>query len=115
MSFIQRFSLKDKNILVTGGSRGIGRVVAGCLADAGANIGIIGTNREAAQKAADEIAAEHHVCTKGYGCHISNPDEVEKTVSDFAKAFGKIDVLFNNAGICQHKPVMDLSYELTLI
>ncbi len=110
-SFMERFSLKDKNILVTGGSRGIGRVVAGCLADAGANIGIIGTKEQAAQKAADEIAAEYGVRTKGYGCNISNPDEVENAVADFVKTFGQLDVLFNNAGICQHKPVMELSYD----
>lgn len=111
MSFMDRFSLKDKKILVTGGSRGIGRVVAGCLADAGADIGIIATTEEGAKRAAAEIAEEYHVKTAGYGCRISNEEEAEKAVAAFVRDFGRIDVLFNNAGICQHKPVMDLSYE----
>ena len=75
MSFMDRFSLKDKNILITGGSRGIGRVVAGCLADAGANIGIIATNGPSAEKAAEEIAAEYGVRAEGYACHISNEED----------------------------------------
>jgi len=111
MSFMDRFSLKGKNILVTGGSRGIGRVVAACLAEAGANIGIIGTSVATAQKAADEIAAEYGVKTKGYGCHITDEAEVETAVAAFVADFGQIDALFNNAGICQHKPVMDLTYD----
>ena len=110
MSFMDRFSLKGKNVLVTGGTRGIGRVVANCLADAGANIGIIGTTLAPAEKAAEEIAAEYGVRTKGYACHITEPDEVEAAVADFVETFGQIDVLFNNAGICQHKPVMELTY-----
>ncbi|MCI8501390.1 MAG: SDR family oxidoreductase [Oscillospiraceae bacterium] len=111
MPFMERFSLKGKNILITGGSRGIGRVVAGCLADAGANIGILGTSTETAQKAAAEIAKEHGVRARGYGGDISNPEDVEASVSEFVKDFGQIDVLFNNAGICQHKPVMELTYD----
>ena len=111
MSFMDRFSLKNKNILVTGASRGIGRVLADCLADAGGNFGVTATTEDAAKKTAEKIAAKYGVKTAGYGCDISNPEDVKNTVAAFVSDFSRIDVLVNNAGICQHMPAMEVTFE----
>ena len=58
VSIDKLFSLKGRTCIVTGGSRGIGRTCADYIAAAGANVAIVGTNRDTAQAAAEKIAEE---------------------------------------------------------
>lgn len=84
-----------KTILLTGGGSGIGRAVAITLSEAGAKVAIIGrdhakldeTNRLAGGKLLAIV------------CDGTQPDQVEKTVSQVQKSFGSIDILINNAGM----------------
>ena len=92
VSALDLFSLKGKNIIITGGTSGIGRNVADYLASAGANIAIVSTKTENSDKVAQTIAATYQV----------------KTVS---KKIGTADVLFNNAGINLWGGALDLKYE----
>jgi len=90
------FSLEGKTVLVTGGGRGIGRVVAHGLAKAGAEVVIFA--RSDYQKTIDLIEADGG---KVYGFVVDVTDEtrVKAAIQETVKHSGKIDVVFNNAGI----------------
>ncbi|WNK00763.1 SDR family oxidoreductase [Thalassospiraceae bacterium LMO-JJ14] len=90
------FQLKDKTVLVTGGSRGIGRAVALTLAAQGAHVAICGRTRESLDAACAEIEALG-VRAWGFQADVSINEEVEKLVADAAAAMGGIDILVNNA------------------
>ncbi len=100
MSILDKFSMKGKNLLVTGGARGIGRAVAEGFADAGASLGIADIDLDQTEAAAKEIAATHGVETLTIRCDVTDQAQVVQMVDKFAGRFGRIDVLFNNAGIC---------------
>lgn len=103
------FSLKGKTALVTGGRQGIGKVVAGYLADAGANIAIC--DIKDASAAADEIAKEYGVKTASYTCDVTKPEQVRDMIAQAAADMGALDILFNNAGVCLHKEAVTLEPE----
>ena len=109
MSILDKFSMKGKSFLVTGGARGIGRAVAKGFADAGAEVGIADIDLEAAKKTADEIAKAFGGKTVAYQCDVTDQKQVEKLVADFIEDFSKIDVLFNNAGICINNNAQDMT------
>jgi len=93
-----RISLEGKVALVTGGGRGIGRATALAFAEAGADVAIC-------DKMADlEIVAEE-IKTRGrkglaVTSHIGKIDQSKNLVEKVVSEFGKIDILFNNAGTC---------------
>ncbi len=99
--------LKDKVTIVTGGSNGIGRVVANELAKEGANI-IIADIRPS--ECIDEIRAlgVHAMYVK---TDVRDPESVNAMVSKVMDEFHHIDVLFNNAGICTHVPAEDQTFD----
>ncbi len=100
VSIEKLFSLKGRTCIVTGGSRGIGRTCADYIAAAGANVAVIGTNRDTAQAAAQKIAERYGVKTTGIGCHVENRQAVFDMVEQVEQELGVPDLLFNNAGIC---------------
>ena len=101
------FSLKGKAALVTGASRGIGRSVAVCLAQAGAQVGLVGRDRTALQQTCDEIAA-------GAGgamvleADVTDAASVQRAVAAARSGFGKLDILVCNAGVQRLKPFLDM-------
>lgn len=99
MGYMDRFSLAGKVAVVTGSSRGIGRATAKGLCEAGASVVYTATTLEAAQKAAVAAAEETGARTLGLKCRVEDPKDVEKLFADAVDAFGKIDIVFNNAGI----------------
>lgn len=99
------FTLKHKVAVVTGGNQGIGKVVAGYLADAGADIVILDLNDASAVAAA--IADEYDVKTAAFVCDVTDPENVKEVLEQAAKKMGTLDLLFNNAGICLHKDALD--------
>lgn len=91
--------LKDKKILITGASRGIGRAIAIKCSKEGAVVGINYTsNEEKAKEVLDEINS-----FGGIGvllkADVTNEKEVKEMVKTFSEEFGDIDVLVNNAGV----------------
>ncbi len=103
------FSLKGKVCVVTGGYQGIGEVVAGYIADAGADIVIF--DIQDASEVAERIATEYGVRAKAYVCDVTKPEEVQKCIEKAAEDMGTLDLLFNNAGICIHKGALELEPE----
>ena len=91
--------LSGKTVLITGGSRGIGRATAILFAKAGADVAITYQRREEAAlevKKAVEALGRQCLIEK---VEISNRDEVKRAVDNIVRAWGRVDFLVNNAGI----------------
>jgi 3-oxoacyl-[acyl-carrier protein] reductase len=89
-------NLKNKNILVTGASRGIGKGLAIGLGKAGARIAVhYQNNRELAEQTALEIGNNSFAVQ----ANLKNPEEIEKLFKEVVGKFGQLNVLVNNAGI----------------
>ena len=91
------FSLADTNALVTGASRGIGRAIALGLAEAGANVAVLGRSTEELDQVAAEIA-ELGRRSLPVRCDVTQADDVIQAAASVLDAFGSIEVLVNNAG-----------------
>jgi 2-deoxy-D-gluconate 3-dehydrogenase len=103
------FDLTGKAALVTGGNGGIGLGIARGLAQAGARVAIIARNADKSQAAAKALAQETGVAPLVLTADVSSPDQVAAVVHDARKGLGRIDILFNNAGISIRKQPQDLS------
>lgn len=107
-------SLKGKSALVTGGTAGIGKAIACLYAKSGADVAIFGTNRERAEQVLKELEAlkidpAQKVCY--FLVDVSKSKEVDETVTELLKDFGKIDILVNNAGVTRDGLLMKMSEE----
>ncbi|MSP79181.1 MAG: SDR family oxidoreductase [Dehalococcoidia bacterium] len=99
-------SLKGKVAIVTGSSRGIGRGIAIELAKVGANVVVVGRTETAEQSripgtihhTADEINARKQGKALAVRCDVTKPEDVEALMKQTVDAFGRIDILINNAG-----------------
>lgn len=111
MSILDRFRLDDRVAIITGGSRGLGRAMAGALGEAGARVVVTSRNAGRAEAVAQELQAAHGRPCRGYGSDVRDPDQVSALVADVLAEFGQIDVLINNAGINIRKPIEELSLE----
>jgi 3-oxoacyl-[acyl-carrier protein] reductase len=102
-------SFNGRVVLVTGGSRGIGRAVVELFAAGGARLVV---QFRAAQQAADDTMA-----ALGGGGHLAlqadltDPEQVRSLIERVVEEFGRIDVLVNNAGIYQEHPILETSYQ----
>jgi len=105
------FSLEGKTSIVTGGARGIGKVVALEMANAGSNIAIVDMLDDVAKETAAEIEKTHGVKAKAYECDVTNPAQVDAVMDQIETDFGSFDVLFNNAGIVLHKSALEVTPE----
>ncbi|WP_409296925.1 3-ketoacyl-ACP reductase [Peribacillus sp. SCS-26] len=103
-------SLKGKNAIITGGSRGIGRAAALALAEEGVNIGLIGLNIENLEKAAAELD-KFDVTVSAARADVSNLESVTSAVEHIKSDLGQIDILINNAGIAKFGGFMELTPE----
>jgi NAD(P)-dependent dehydrogenase (short-subunit alcohol dehydrogenase family) len=98
--------LRDKGVLVTGGSRGIGLAAARRFLDEGARVHICGHDAgdvdEAAQALGDVASTV---------CDVSQVEDVARLISDATASLGGIDVLANNAGVSWREPFLDITPE----
>ncbi|MFW6370301.1 MAG: SDR family NAD(P)-dependent oxidoreductase [Bacteroidota bacterium] len=90
--------LKDKIVIVTGGSLGIGKATCRKMAKQGAQVAVLDIMDEAGQQLADTITNEGGKANFWH-LDVTNEEEVTATFSGIKKEYGKIDVLVNNAGI----------------
>ena len=104
------YSFQDKAVLVTGGSRGLGLVLARELARRGARVGICGRDRRELEAAAQDVA-KFGSRAFSFVCDVSNPAQVWEMVRSFERAAGLIDVLINNAGVIQVGPASNMRRE----
>jgi NAD(P)-dependent dehydrogenase (short-subunit alcohol dehydrogenase family) len=93
--------LKNKTALITGGTSGIGLETARQFLAEGARVAITGTNPETIERARKELGGEVLIIRANAG-DVAEQKPVAEAV---AKAFGKLDILFVNAGVAEFKPV----------
>jgi glucose 1-dehydrogenase len=108
--------LEGKNVLVTGGTSGIGQAIAVRFAEHGANVAI---NYLRTPDEASDTEEQVHACTRRVhqhgvrdvlvGADVSKEDEVVRMVQETVDQLGRLDVLVNNAGIQISRPSEDLS------
>ena len=101
--------MENKSVVITGGSRGIGRACAVLFASKGYDV-LIGynKNREAAEATLAEIK-KYGVKCAAYCADISKKDEARRLISKAMFEFGKVDVLVNNAGIARAALMTDVT------
>jgi NAD(P)-dependent dehydrogenase (short-subunit alcohol dehydrogenase family) len=92
-----RFSLRGKGAILTGGAGILGQGFSAGLARHGANVAVVDINLKAAQETAHKIAKEYGVKTIGIGCDVSSPSSVASMVKRAVKAIGEVHILHNSA------------------
>ena len=102
------FGVKGKVAVVTGGSRGIGQVVAQGLAMAGAEVVILSRS-----PADDTLRKMSESGGKGYfiKTDVTSQESVTEAFRQIMERSGSVDIVFNNAGICLHKDTLEASVE----
>ncbi|MFN2566296.1 MAG: 3-oxoacyl-[acyl-carrier-protein] reductase [Gemmatimonadaceae bacterium] len=101
-----RIDLGGRVAVVTGSTRGIGRAIAGTLAECGARIAVVGRDRAKAQAVASEIGADDRA--RGFACDVGEPASVTALIDEAEKAFGSVDILVNNAGLTRDNILLRL-------
>jgi NAD(P)-dependent dehydrogenase (short-subunit alcohol dehydrogenase family) len=98
-----------RGVLVTGGSRGIGRVIARSFAERGDRVAVHhGSSPEQAEEVLAGLPGEGHALVQA---DMADPGAVARMVDDAAGALGRLDVLVNNAGVFTAHPPLEVSYE----
>ena len=101
----------NKVALVTGAGAGIGKAAAKALLQGGYQVALTGRNLDKLQKAIIDIGGCEDSCL-AVACDVGKPEQVKRLFVALRERFGRIDVLFNNAGMgAPAIPMEDLSYE----
>lgn len=103
-------SVKDRVVLVTGGSKGIGKGIAKIFAAQGAKVMIAARGEDAAVAACEEIRASGGEASYCLG-DVSDWTDVQRMVSDTIAAYGEINILCANAGIFPQSKIVDMDPE----
>ena len=100
----RRFDLRDRLVLVTGGSRGLGLLLAREFAAAGARVAVCARAADELERARQQLAGDGHDVWTGT-CDITRPAEVQDLIGRLRAEQGQVDVLVNNAGTITVGPV----------
>jgi 3-oxoacyl-[acyl-carrier protein] reductase len=100
--------LANKTALVTGAGQGFGLGIAETFAREGAKVAFLDLNEGAAKEAAAKIGGN----AIALGCDVSNGPQVERAIAETIRAFGRLDIVVNNAGTShRNKPMLDVTEE----
>ncbi|WEG13448.1 glucose 1-dehydrogenase [Pullulanibacillus sp. KACC 23026] len=102
--------LSGRTAIITGAGQGLGEAMAKALAQVGSNIVIADINEKNAQKTSDQIKAMG-VESLAYKLDVTREEQVEDLVKMVKDEFGSIDILINNAGICQKVKTEEQDFE----
>lgn len=108
-TIFDRLRLDGKVALVTGGARGIGLSIATALAEAGANLALVDIDIDEAAKQAARLAERTGQEVIALKADVRFEAEVNGMVEAIAAHFGRLDIAFNNAGICINEPAIEHS------
>jgi NAD(P)-dependent dehydrogenase (short-subunit alcohol dehydrogenase family) len=99
----------EKTVLVTGSSRGIGKVIAQSFAERGAHVAVhYSSSESAAQKALASLPGGPHALVQA---DIRDANAVQRMIESAVMQLGRLDILVNNAGIYDEHPLAEVSYE----
>ncbi len=103
--------VKNKNVLITGASRGIGKAIAEEFARNGANVAFTYLSSVEKGQALEKDLAQYGTKIKGYQSDASVFAQAEELINNVVEDFGTVDVLINNAGITRDTLLMRMSEE----
>ncbi|HEX3185113.1 MAG TPA: SDR family oxidoreductase [Pyrinomonadaceae bacterium] len=107
---MKEYDLRDKTVLVTGGSRGLGLVLAREFAANDARVAICARDEQELEQASDDLQSRG-ADVLAVKCDVTNMTEVEAMMNRVRQRFGKVDVLVNNAGTIQVGPLEVMNRE----
>jgi NAD(P)-dependent dehydrogenase (short-subunit alcohol dehydrogenase family) len=102
-------NLKDKNAIVTGGTKGIGRAIAAALVGEGISVCISARSQGEIDAAVQELNRSGSGKAIGFVCDVRDYDQVKALINHAAKELGGVDILVNNAGIGMFETVAETS------
>lgn len=103
-------SLEGKVAVVTGAASGIGLAAAKRLAEAQAKVALLDISEDSGKEAADKIIQSGGEA-QFFSCDVTKKIQCQNAVEDIVRTYGRIDILFNNAGIIIRKNLVDLEEE----
>jgi meso-butanediol dehydrogenase/(S,S)-butanediol dehydrogenase/diacetyl reductase len=103
-------SVQGKTCIVTGGARGMGKAIGLHLAKDGANVVFADLNQAEAESAAAE-GKKSGLRTLGLGVDVGDRGQIQQLITRTVSEFGRLDVIFNNAGINRIQPFMETTEE----
>ena len=106
-SILASFRLDGEVALVTGAGAGIGRGAALAFAEAGAAVAVTDIDADSAEAVAGEIAAAGGTA-RAFTLDVAEEQRIVEVIDDAARAFGRLDVLVNNAGTAKRVPTVEL-------
>lgn len=110
MGVLDAFDLSGKVAVVTGGNMGLGEAFARALAEVGASVAIAARTRPASESVAAQVVAAGGRAI-AVDVDVTQPDEVERMTEEVTRRLGPIDILINNAGLCIHRPALEVTHE----
>ncbi|MCH3884110.1 SDR family NAD(P)-dependent oxidoreductase [Tenacibaculum aquimarinum] len=112
MNIKEQFNLEGKVAVITGSSKGIGKAIAKGLAENGAQVVISSRSQESCDEVVKEFESEN-LKSIGIACHIGKEEQRKNLIEKTIEAFGRIDILVNNAAINPvFGPIEDVSPEI---
>lgn len=104
-------SLQGKAVIVTGGASGIGAATARRFARDGASVAVADLNASKAREVAEALQSGGAGKAVGIACDVSREDQVQATVQEVLRQFGRLDVVVNNAGLMVFRPLEEVTTE----
>ena len=104
-------SLAGRSAIITGGSKGVGLAMAMEFAASGADVAMVARGREALDAAVAAVRGKAQVKVAGIAADMSNAEDVKRAYDKAMNAFGKIDIVVNNAGTSNTTPFESLTDE----
>ena len=98
-----------KVAVVTGAARGIGLAISKKFLEEGYRVAILDIDQKTLSQTMKQVFDTNNVL--GLECDVSEPDQVDQSVNRVLEQFGRIDVLVNNAGIAEFKPMLETTYD----
>ncbi|HUS39008.1 MAG TPA: glucose 1-dehydrogenase [Pirellulales bacterium] len=103
------FAVKGQVVLVSGGSRGIGRAIAEGFAARGAQVVIGGREQATLEKTAAEISSDKGPPVRPLVCDVAQPGDIQRIVDQVLSDYQRIDTLINVAGVNRRKPALEIT------
>ena len=107
MPVLDAFDLTGKVAVVTGGNTGLGEAFARALSEAGASVAVAARTHDRSEEVAEGISASGGKAI-AVGLDVTDRGSVERMLAEVTERLGPVDVLVNNAGVCYHRPALEV-------